>query len=67
VCDVVHRELLSRRFSISLDCHSGFGISDRLWFPFPHTREPIPLLAEVHALKAIFEQAHSHHPSIVSG
>jgi hypothetical protein len=65
VCDVVHRELLSRRFSISLDCHSGFGISDRLWFPFAHTREPIHHLAEVHALKAIFEQAHSHHPYII--
>jgi len=65
VCDVVHRELLSRPFSIALDCHSGFGISDRLWFPFAHTREPISHLAEVHALKAIFEQAHSHHPYII--
>jgi murein tripeptide amidase MpaA len=25
VCQVVHSELLSRQFSISLDCHSGFG------------------------------------------
>lgn len=65
VCDVVHSELLSRPFSIALDCHSGFGISDRLWFPFAHTREPIHHLAEVHALKAIFEQAHSHHPYII--
>src|SRR3990167_4463037 len=65
VCDLVHSELLSRPFSIALDCHSGFGISDRLWFPFAHTREPIHHLAEVHALKAIFEQAHSHHPYII--
>ena len=33
LCDVVHEELLSRSFSIALDCHSGFGVSDRLWFP----------------------------------
>ena len=65
LCDVVQAELLGRPFSIALDCHSGFGISDRLWFPFAHTREPIHHLAEVHALKAIFEQAHSHHPYII--
>jgi len=65
LCEVVQRELLSRPFSIALDCHSGFGIRDRLWFPFAHTRQPIAHLAEMHALKAIFEQAHSHHPYII--
>ena len=65
VCDVVRSELLSRPFSIALDCHSGFGVNDRLWFPFAHTREPIPHLAEMHALAAIFERAHSHHPYII--
>jgi Zinc carboxypeptidase len=62
LCEVVETELLIRPFSLALDCHSGFGISDRLWFPFAHTREPIPHLAEVRALKTIFEQAHHHHP-----
>lgn len=65
LCEVVRAELLARPFSLALDCHSGFGISDRLWFPFAHTREPIPHLAEVRALKTIFEQAHHHHPYII--
>ncbi|MGM9428801.1 M14 family zinc carboxypeptidase [Hydrogenophaga sp. MI9] len=65
LCEVVQQELLVRPFSLALDCHSGFGISDRLWFPFAHTREPMPHLAEVHALKSIFEQAHHHHPYII--
>ena len=65
LCDVVQNELLARPFSIALDCHSGFGVSDRLWFPFAHTREPIPHLAELHALKDIFLQAHSHHRYII--
>ena len=65
LCEVVHEELLSRSFSIALDCHSGFGVSDRLWFPFAHTRAPITHLAEVAALKDIFDQAHSHHPYII--
>lgn len=61
VCDVVTKELLSRRFSMCLDCHSGFGASDRIWFPYAHTRAPITHLAEMHALKNIFTQSHSYH------
>lgn len=65
VCEVVNAELLSRKFSLSVDCHSGFGTSDRIWFPFAHKRAPIAHLAEMHALKNIFVQAHSHHRYII--
>jgi hypothetical protein len=61
LCEVVQTELLSRPFSLALDCHSGFGVSDRLWFPYAHTRAPIAHLAEMHALKCIFSQSNSHH------
>lgn len=61
VCDVVERQLLSRPFSIAIDCHSGFGARDRIWFPYAHTAVPIPHLAEMHALKEIFDQAYVHH------
>jgi hypothetical protein len=50
VCEVAAREFLPRRFSLTVDCHSGFGVNDRIWFPFAHTRAPIPHLAELHAL-----------------
>lgn len=65
VCEVVSTELLSRQFSLSVDCHSGFGSSDRLWFPYAHTRTPIAHLAEMHALKSIFVQSHRHHRYII--
>jgi hypothetical protein len=61
LCEVVQSELLNRPFSLALDCHSGFGVSDRLWFPFAHTRAPIAHLAEMHALKSIFSQSNSYH------
>ena len=61
VCDVVTTELLTREFSLCVDCHSGFGSRDRIWFPYAHTRAPIAHLAEMHALKSIFVQSHSHH------
>lgn len=65
LCRFVERELLSRPFSVAVDCHSGFGSTDRIWFPYAHTTRPITHLPEIHALHAIFEQAHAHHPYVV--
>ncbi|MFZ3128710.1 MAG: M14 family zinc carboxypeptidase [Rhodoferax sp.] len=64
LCSVVASELLTRPFSMALDCHSGFGVSDRLWFPYAHTRKPIAHLAEMQALKEVFLQTYSHHPYV---
>ena len=65
LCEVVSAELLSRSFSIALDCHSGFGLRDRIWFPYAHTRAPLPQLAEVHALDEVLRQTHTSHPYII--
>jgi hypothetical protein len=65
VCEVVTAELLTRKFSVSVDCHSGFGARDRIWFPYAHKRSPIAHLAEMQALKNIFVQSHSHHRYVI--
>lgn len=62
LCETVRRELLGRPFSLALDCHSGFGMRDRIWFPYASSRRPIPDLAQLHALSGIFSQSHGHHP-----
>jgi hypothetical protein len=64
LCAWVERELHGRPFALALDCHSGFGMLDRLWFPFAHRRAPFEPLAELHALHAIFDQSHAHHPYV---
>lgn len=61
VCRIVEAELLPRPFAIAVDCHSGFGISDRIWFPYAHTAQPIAHLAEIHALKEIFAASNANH------
>jgi hypothetical protein len=61
VCAVVEKELFARRFAISIDCHSGFGINDRIWFPYAYTAQPFAHLPEVHALKEIYDQTHPNH------
>ncbi len=64
LCELVRSELLTHPFSIALDCHSGFGVRDRIWFPYAHTRAPIAHLAEMWALKEIFFQTYSQHPYV---
>lgn len=61
VCHVVEHELLSHQFSVSVDCHSGFGLRDRIWFPYAHTTTPIEHLPEIHALKGIYDDSYPHH------
>ena len=61
LCAVVQKELLGRQFSVALDCHSGFGLRDRIWFPYAHTPTPIEHLPEIHALKHLFDATYPNH------
>lgn len=61
LCAVVERELLPRQFSLALDCHSGFGLSDRIWFPFACSSQPIHHLAEIETLVGLFDQTYENH------
>jgi hypothetical protein len=61
LCDVVTRELLSHAFALSIDCHSGFGFSDRLWFPHAHTAKPVEHLPELHALSRLLDDSLLYH------
>jgi hypothetical protein len=65
LCDVVERELLPHRFVITVDCHSGFGLRDRLWFPHAHTPRPIEHLPEMLAFSELLDQTLLHHRYVV--
>ncbi|MBW4934638.1 M14 family zinc carboxypeptidase [Marinobacter sp. F4206] len=60
--DVVISELIpGRPFNVALDCHSGFGWKDQIWFPYAYRRRPMRRIAAVMALKLIWEQAYPNH------
>ena len=61
LCRVVQEQLLGRQFSIAVDCHSGFGLRDRVWFPHAHCVHPIEHLADILSLEELFEQTHPNH------
>ena len=65
LCRIVEEELLVRPFSIAVDCHSGFGLSDRIWFPYAHTARPVEHLPELHALFETMDETLLHHRYVV--
>lgn len=61
LCRVICRYLFPAPLAISIDLHSGFGIQDRLWFPYASCRKPIRFLPEVFAWKRLFDQCYPNH------
>lgn len=62
---VVQENLLNRPFSLALDCHSGFGLRDRIWFPHAHTPHPIAHLADIWSLAELFQQTYPNHKYLI--
>jgi hypothetical protein len=58
---IVERELFAAPFAIALDLHSGFGVIDRLWYPYARTREPIPDHDRVVAFSQLLDGALPNH------
>jgi Zinc carboxypeptidase len=65
LCAVVERELLGHEFALGVDCHSGFGLRDRLWFPHACTPRPIEHLPEMLALAELMDDNLLHHRYLV--
>ncbi len=61
LCRVVNEQVFNSQLSIALDLHSGFGLKDRLWFPYASKRTPYPFIAQTLALKELFDRCYRHH------
>ncbi len=57
----IQKELFSSPFSVAIDCHSGFGFKDRLWFPYAYSQtRRFPHLAEVYQLRKMLYATYPH-------
>lgn len=61
LCQFVQEEVFPSKLAISVDVHSGYGAKDRFWFPYAKTRNPFKHLAEVFALKSMFDKTYPNH------
>jgi len=61
LCDFITKEVLPAPFSLVLDCHSGFGFHNQIWFPYAKTRlEPIKHIGEIYYLRELFFQTYPY-------
>lgn len=61
LCHRIEQELFHRPLSFAIDCHSGFGLRDRIWFPYARHHRPVPHLAEAFAVRELFNRTYPHH------
>jgi hypothetical protein len=61
LCDFVAREVFPSRLALTVDMHSGFGSVDRLWFPYAKSKRPPRDIAEIIALKHLFDRTYPNH------
>jgi hypothetical protein len=61
VIEFVKREMFEAPVSMGLDFHSGFGLRDRLWFPYAKSSEPFLFKHIVERAVGLYERTHPHH------
>lgn len=59
--ETCRQEIAQAPTSVLVDFHSGFGLVDRIWFPYAKTSEPFPDLHLAHSFKQLMERTYPHH------
>ncbi|MCM2680665.1 M14 family zinc carboxypeptidase [Echinimonas agarilytica] len=59
--DYMRQHVLGRPFTMTLDCHSGFGFHDRLWFPYAGSFTPIADLNTMYRVNRLFVKTFPNH------
>ncbi len=57
----VQDEIRDSKLAITVDSHSGFGLQDRLWFPYAKTLKPFPELGLLYSFKQLLDRTYPHH------
>lgn len=57
----VQKEIQNSPLAVTLDIHSGFGMQDRLWFPYAKTTEAFPDVGMAYTLKQLLDRTYPHH------
>jgi len=59
--DFVVKESFSNPFLLMLDVHSGFGMRDRIWYPYARTKSTFPREKEVKDLFNLLNKSQPYH------
>jgi hypothetical protein len=59
--DYVQENCFRSPAALTLDIHSGFGMKDRLWYPYAKTSVDFSRIVEVDRLKKMLDQSYPNH------
>lgn len=65
VVDFVEEQMFESVSAQTIDCHSGFGVRDRLWFPWAKSKEPCPDVATIQNFKDLLDDTFPFHIYII--
>ncbi|NCN41060.1 DUF2817 domain-containing protein [bacterium] len=57
----VKEQCFQSKAVLCLDIHSGFGMKDRLWYPYAKTAEAFPALPEVQNVRRLLDLSYPNH------
>jgi hypothetical protein len=61
VFDFCRKHFFKSKAVITLDCHSGFGLNDRLWYPYAKTAKDFPDIKSMKSWTERFERTQPNH------
>jgi len=61
LCENVRQEIAASPCAITVDFHSGFGLRDRIWFPYANSTKVFEDIELVHSLVQLLENTYPHH------
>lgn len=61
VYTLFEQELCASSLLVTLDFHSGFGLQDRIWFPYACQRAPYECFSETTRFFEVFDKSYPHH------
>jgi predicted deacylase len=61
VDEFVKKNIFQSKAALSIDFHSGFGMKDRLWYPYSKTKEPFPHHKQALTVARLLDETFAHH------
>ncbi|MEZ4872026.1 MAG: DUF2817 domain-containing protein [Bdellovibrionales bacterium] len=61
VSQFVQQHIFGRPFALTMDIHSGFGMQDRLWYPYGKTKTPFPDIQIARKFNRLLNSSIPHH------
>ncbi|PIK16220.1 M14 family zinc carboxypeptidase [Halobacteriovorax sp. JY17] len=61
LCKVIKEIISKTNKCLVIDFHSGFGLKDRLWYPYAKSSETFPAIEQVNKIQEVFDRTIPHH------